>query len=48
MFIRCKSLDTDDEIDAERSLYERSIDKRRTDKSNGVVLPSLIEEEGKY
>lgn len=47
MFIRCKSLDTDDEIDADRSRYERSIDRRRTDKSNGVVLPSLIIGEGK-
>lgn len=39
--IRCKSLETDDDIDAERSRYERSTDRRRTDKSNGVVLPSL-------
>lgn len=38
---RCISPETDDEIDAERSLYERSTDKRRTDKSNGVVFPSL-------
>lgn len=42
IFIRCKSPDIDDEIDAERSLYARSIDIRRTDKSNGVVFPSLF------
>lgn len=42
IFTRCKSPDTEDEIDAERSRYERSTDNRRTDKSNGVVLPSLM------
>lgn len=41
MLMRCKSPDTDDEIDADRSLYERSTDNRRTDKSNGVVLLKL-------
>lgn len=42
IFIRCKSPDTDDEIDVERSLYARSMENRRTDRSNGVVLPSLL------
>lgn len=41
MFMRCKSPDIDDEIDAERSRYARSIESRRTDRSNGVVFPSL-------
>lgn len=39
---RCKSPEIEDEIDAERSRNGRSTDDRRTDKSNGVVLPSLI------
>lgn len=39
IFIRCKSPDIEDEIDAERSLYA---DNRRTDKSSGVVFPSLV------
>lgn len=41
--MRCKSLDTDDDSDAERSRNGngKSDDKRRTDKSSGVVLPSL-------
>lgn len=42
-FRRCKSPEMDDEIDVERSRNGRSIDGRRTDRSNGVVLPSLYE-----
>lgn len=40
--MRCKSPDTDDDSDAERSRNGKSDERRRTDKSNGVVLPSLF------
>lgn len=39
--MRCKSPDIDEDNDAERSRNGKSDDRRRTDKSSGVVLPSL-------
>lgn len=46
--MRCKSPDTDDDRDAERSRMGKSDDKRRTDKSSGVVLPSLNSKENLF
>lgn len=40
--LRCKSPDTDDDSDAERSRSGKSEERRRTDRSSGVVLPSLL------